>query len=411
MAENKIKLTKAAVDKLTVPESDRVDYFDTELSGFGCRVSPSSKSYFVLKRVNGKLSRVTLGKHGALTPDEARKLAIDALSKMNQGIDIAKEKAKARDRGMKVSEVLDAYFVARTSLKPRTEKTYRDLFRLYLSDWLKQPIAEITKDMVARRHLKIAKDAGKSDQGKAAANNAMRTFRTIYNFANEIMDDSLPVNPVKRLSNTKQWFEVLPKETLVEEADLAKWHEAVNQIDNPTISDYLILLLFTGARRTETASIPWSDVDMDGRKFFFLKTKNGKPLYLPMSDVIYDLFQRRAAYRENDFVFPGTGKTGHLIEPRKQMDKVTATTGIKFTVHDMRRTYTSAIDGIVGYYELKRLLNHSAKFNDVTAGYIVKNIDKLRPLMQKVTDHIMGLCKPTKSGKVIPLRKSVTANS
>lgn len=400
MAENKIKLTKAVVDRLTAPPSGRVEYFDTELDGFSCRVGSKSKTYYVKKRVNGRLVRVTLGKHGVLTPDQARKQAIDALSKMNQGIDIAKEKAKARDRGMKVCEVLDSYFIARTNLKPRTEETYRNLFRLYLSDWLKQPIAEITKDMVARRHLKIGQDAG-----KPAADNAMRTFRAIYNYANEIMDDSLPVNPTKRLSKTRQWYKVGRKETLIQEADLPKWHEAVSQIENPTIRDYLLLLLLTGARRTETASIPWKDVDMNGRMFFFLKTKNGKPLYLPMSDAIYDLFQRRADHRENDFVFPGHGKTGHLVEPRKQMEKVTEATGITFTVHDMRRTYTSAIDGIVGYYELKRLLNHSAKTDDVTAGYVIKEIDKLRPLMQKVTDHIMGLCKPPKAGKVIPLKK------
>ena len=109
--------------------------------------------------------------------------------------------------------------------------------------------------------------------------------------------------------------------------------------------------------------------------------------------------------RENDFVFPGQGKGGHLIEPRKQMDKVTKQTGITFTVHDMRRTYTSAIDGVVGYYELKRLLNHSVKADDVTAGYVVKNIEKLRPLMQKVTDHILTLVQPREPGKIIPFSR------
>lgn len=399
---NKIKLTKAAVDKLAVPPAGRVDYFDTELTGFGCRVSPSTKVYFVLKRVNGKLSRVTLGKHGIVTPDEARKLAIEAMAKMNRGVDIAKEKARARDRGMKVSEVLESYFISRTKLKPRTVTTYRDLFRLYMSDWLNMPVAEITKEMVARRHLKIAQNAG-----EAAANNAMRTFRAIYNYANELMDDTLPVNPIKRLSNTRQWYKVDRRQTLIEEVDLSKWYAAVLQLDNPTIRDYLVLLLLTGARRTETASIRWEDVDMACRKFVLLRTKNGNPLYLPMSDAIHDLFSRREALRENDHVFPGTGRTGHLVEPRKQMARVTEATGITFTVHDMRRTYTSAIDGIVGYYELKRLLNHSVKTDDVTAGYVIKQLEKLRPLMQRVTDHIMKLClSPVPSTNVIPFRKT-----
>lgn len=399
---NKIKLTKSTVDKLTPPPSGRADFFDSELSGFGCRVSHSSKVYFVMKRVCGKLSRVTLGKHGILTPEQARKQAIEALAKMNNGIDIAKEKAKARDRGMRVSEVLESYFIARTSLKPSTVENYNRLFRLYLSDWMKTPIAEITKDMVARRHLKIAQDSG-----EAAANNTMRTFRAVYNYANEIMDDSLPVNPVKRLSNTRQWFKVGRRQTLVEESDLAAWYNAVGTLDNPTIRDYLHLLLFTGARRREIACLRWDDVDMENRKFVLLRTKNGNPLYLPMSDHIVEIFRKRAEVRENDFVFPGAGKTGHLIDPRRQMSKVTELTGIKFTVHDMRRTYASAIDGIVGYYELKRLLNHSVKSDDVTAGYVIKQLEKLRPLMQRVTDHIVALCEPaTATCTVLPFRKS-----
>ena len=223
---------------------------------------------------------------------------------------------------------------------------------------------------------------------------SMRTLRAIYNFANELLDDSLPVNPVKRLSNTRQWFVIERRQTVVHEFDLPKWFEAVNKLENPTIRDYLLLLLFTGARRTETASLKWEDVDMENKTFVLTKTKNGKPLPLPMSDYIHQLFLNRQALVENGFVFPGRGKGGHLVEPRKQMAKVTEQTGITFSVHDMRRTYTSAIDGIVGYYELKRLLNHSAKTDDVTAGYVVKNIEKLRPLMQKVTDHILTLVQP-----------------
>jgi integrase len=124
-----------------------------------------------------------------------------------------------------------------------------------------------------------------------------------------------------------------------------------------------------------------------------------------MSNYIHQLFLNRQALRENDFVFPGQGRGGYLVEPRRQMAKVTEKTGITFSVHDMRRTYTSAIDGIVGYYELKRLLNHSARTDDVTAGYVVKNTEKLRPLMQKVTDHILTLVQQKEPGKVLPLSR------
>lgn len=399
----KIKISKSTVDRLAFAEKGKqIDYFDTELKGFGCRVSASAKTYFVFKRINGKLTRVTVGRHGVITAEQARKDSINILSDLGRGVDVNREKARAREKGITVAKVLERYFIARQELKPRTVKTYQDLFRLYLPDWMKRPIEEITKEAVAERHLKVAKEAGKS-----AANNVMRTFRAIYNFANELLDDSLPVNPVKHLSNTRQWFTIERRQTLVEESDLSEWFEAVNRLYNPTIRDYLLLLLFTGARRTEVAALPWEDVDMANKTFVLTKTKNGKPLPLPMSDYLYQLFRNRLALRENEFVFPGRGGKNHLVEPRKQMEKVTEQTGIKFTVHDMRRTYTSTIDGIVGYYELKRLLNHSAKTDDVTAGYVVKNIEKLRPLMQKVTDHILTLVQPQEPGKILPLNRPI----
>ena len=76
----KIKISKATVDRLPLAgKGEQIDYFDTELKGFGCRVSTTAKTYFVLKRVNGKLTRVTLGRHGVKTAEKARKDAIDTL--------------------------------------------------------------------------------------------------------------------------------------------------------------------------------------------------------------------------------------------------------------------------------------------------------------------------------------------
>ncbi len=383
----KQKLTKSVIDRLPFAEAGkRYEAWDSDLKGYGVRVSASEKTFIVMRRVNGKLTRVTLGKHGVLTADEARKKAIKIISELGDGVDVNAEKTRKRDRSNTVSDMLESYFLARQELKPRTVTTYRDLFRLYLHDWQGKPIGEITKDMVAARHLKIAKQSG-----KAAANNTMRTFRAVYNYANELMDDALPVNPVKRLSNTRQWFKVERKQTLINEWDLPKWFDAVMVLKNATIRDYLLLLAFTGGRREETASLKWDRVDMENRFFVLTETKNGKPLPLPMSDFIYGIFQSRLALRENNFVFPGTGKTGHLIEPRKQMAKVTKETGVKFTVHDMRRTYASAIDGIVGHYELKSLLNHAADAGDVTFGYVVKTARKIQPLMDMVSETLMGV--------------------
>ena len=51
-------------------------YRDDLLPGFGLRVTNSgAKAYFAEKRISGKNTRITIGKHGPLTPEQARKQA------------------------------------------------------------------------------------------------------------------------------------------------------------------------------------------------------------------------------------------------------------------------------------------------------------------------------------------------
>lgn len=384
----KIKLTKSTIDKLPIPQMGaRVDYFDTDCKGFGIRVSSNSRRFFVLKRVKGKLTRVMLKPYGVITPEQARVEANKAISKLYDGIDINAEKAKDNLKGMTLADALKKYFETKT-LKPRTVENYGDLFRLYLDDWLHKPISGITKEMVATRHLNIS-----NQNRKAAANNVMRTLRAVYNFANELHDDTLPPNPVKRLSNTGQWNKIERRQTVIPAKQLPQVFQAIQKLENPVIRDYILLLLFTGARRREMACLRWESVDLEAKIFTLMVTKNGKPLILPMSNFIYDIFNKRKALRENDYVFPGHGKTEHLIDSRKQVNAITQITAVEFTLHDLRRTFASNISGtVVGGYELKRLLNHSFGNDDVTAGYVIHSIEKLRIIMQEATDHLLMLC-------------------
>ena len=121
----KLNITKDKVDSLPLPATGRIDYFDEKLTGFGVRVSPTAKTYFVMARVNGKLTRVTIGKHGSpKTADGARKEALGILGDMTKGIDHNQEKVKARARGLSLSDAADQYFESR-DLKDSTKKYYK----------------------------------------------------------------------------------------------------------------------------------------------------------------------------------------------------------------------------------------------------------------------------------------------
>lgn len=423
----KIKISKTTVDKLPYPLGERVDYFDTDLTGFGVRASKTAKTYYVMARVNGKLIRHTLGRHGIIDADKARRKAKSVLGEMTDGKDPNLEKANNRERGNTLQDIFDQYLTARPQMKRHTKQVDKSLLNCHLSDWLNKPIQEITKEMVAKRHLKIAQETK-----HVTANNAMRLFRRLYNFALGISaEDSLPQNPVNRLSDTRQWFKESRRQTILKDHELFVWYSALQKIDNPLVRDYLELLLFTGLRKNEGLTLKWADVDMTGKTFTVQDTKNGKPHTLPMSTALHALFSRRKELRENGYVFPGReikkaikpedkAKSvviieKHLIEPKRQvkslehisqlilngvetseeLEKIKTENpkkvieGITFCLHDLRRTFSTIAEQHVSYSELKRLMNHTDK--DVTQGYIVISVEKLRAPMQRVTDAIVKL--------------------
>jgi len=422
----KIKLTKIAVDKLPFAEKGKqVDFYDAELPAFGVRVSHTSKVYFVRKRINGKMTRVNLGRHGVVTADDARNDAKDAFTDLRKGVDINREKAKSMERGITLQKVYEDYQTARPAMKDRTKSVDTSLLNCHLSDWLKKPIRDITDDMIKRRHLKIAKNSGVN-----TGNNVMRLFRRLHRFAGRSLKELLNRDLVKDALEG-QWFKVDRRQTVLKDYELPTWHKGVQKISNPVIRDYLLLLMFTGLRENEGMSLLWDDVDMEGETFTIRKeiAKNKKAHTVPMSDYLKDLFQGRLDARENAFVFPGTGKSGHLTETKRQVDFIERETkkmlngvetdeemeklikeqpadkikpGIRFCLHDLRRTFASIAENEVSYSVLKRLMNHSDK--DVTQGYIILSIDKLRLPMQQITDTIKGMLAEKKAGKVIQMR-------
>lgn len=385
MSEPRKKLTKSYIDTIPTPNKPQVDYFDSELKGFGLRVGATKKIFFVMARVNGRLTRVTIGKYGILTPEQARKDAKLVLGQMHKGVDPNKEKASKQARSITLAKAYEEYQKIR---KPKEITVYTDKCLMgHLSDWQDKPIAEITKDMVEKRHRSISEGVGKH-----AANNTFRMFRRVYNCINSRLDDSLPQNPVSRLSATKQWEKVGRRQTIIPDSDLPSWYRAVRSIDNPFMRNYLIILLFTGMRKNEGLSIEWTNVNMVDKTITLPETKNGKPHIIPMSNYLFGLFSELQAIRQNEYVFPAfvtDGKTGHMTEPKRQVQKVKGKTKIEFCLHDLRRVFKTVAQDTVTKAESDRLTNHSSR--DAGDGYIILSTEKVREPMQRITDKLLCL--------------------
>ena len=91
--------------------------------------------------------------------------------------------------------------------------------------------------------------------------------------------------------------------------------------------------------------------------------------------------------------------------PKKAVLKVAELSGVPFILHDLRRTFATIADSLdLPAYALKRLLNHKMN-NDVTAGYIVADVERLRKPMQLITEYILKCMGVIKSAEVIAIQQ------
>ncbi len=380
-----LRLTRRVIDELPHPSAGQVYYRDTTLPGFGLRVGARSKVYFAEGQVHGRTRRVTIGRADVFAPEVARKRAQALLGDMAEGTDPNEQKRTQRTDRVTVSAAFERFFEARTALSPYTVSSYQRTARLYLKSWNKTPLAAITRPMVLKKHQQLA-----AAHGETTANNAMRHLRSVYNFIAATEDD-FPPNPVQILSQARAWYRERRRQTLVSAMDLPAWWKAV--LAEPEYSrDFLIMALFTGMRRGELSKLRWENVDLKARTLHLPTTKNGDPLNLPLSEFIADLLAERAKNTAGSpWVFPGPGKAGHLVETKKFLARVTAGSGVEFTMHDLRRTFITIAESLdVPHYALKRLLNHRTN-GDVTGGYIVINAERLRGPVEKVAARILEL--------------------
>ena len=114
---------------------------------------------------------------------------------------------------------------------------------------------------------------------------------------------------------------------------------------------------------------------------------------LPLPEFLHRLLRRR---RKRDttspFVFPGRTPERPLGDIRYHMDLIATNSGIDIDLHDLRRTFETSADALdLPYYAMKKLLNHSTK-GDVTSGYIINDVKRLKEPMDRISAYLLEKC-------------------
>mgnify|MGYP005627169479 FL=1 len=403
-AKETVNFTKSFLDKLSIPEdSKRPCYHDSNTIGLSLRVTSNSiKSFFVQRRINKRTTKVTLGRYPEMTIQQARIKAIKTFNSISDGINpnnLIKDEAIRR---VTLEQVFNDYVRSRgTNLKDNTKKGYISAFNNYLSQWSNTPISEITRDMVEKKHREITK------QSPTRANTVMRQLRAYFNYAmGEYEDgDGIPIfvhNPVSRLSHIKAWNREKRKQTVIKTYDLKKWYDTVMELPQHQLNnkkpnaaevcrDLFLFILFTGLRRREASTLMWDNIDFKDHSLTIEDTKNHEAHSLPLTPFLLEILERRKS--DSPYIFQGKTLDKSLNDPKKQLEKVRKISGVYFNLHDLRRTFITIAESLdINTYALKQLLNHKDQ-RDVTGGYIITDMERLRKPMNKITNYIMEQVK------------------
>jgi integrase len=407
------KLTDMFVERVKPPAAGRIEYFDAAFPGLALRVTDTGgKSWCAFYRFQGRLRRLTIGSYPALKPAQARREAQTALERVRQGIDPAEEKRARRDARTPENDTFEA--VARDYLERHVRPNHRAstfaegkriLERDVLPKWRKRPIASIS-----RRDVIDLIDGILERGATVQANRTLARLRALFNWA--IEKDRVAVSPVARMKLPTQ---ETARDRVLTDDELRWFWQACEAIGWP-FGPLCKILLLTGQRRDEVATMAWPELNEDGRLWTIPrhKVKNDRGHDVQLSDATLALL--RSLPRIGDgLIFTTTVETpvSGFSRAKRRLDAAMLKAKGKdepipdWTLHDLRRTAATGMARL-GFppHVVEKVLNHaSGTIRGVAAVYNrFAYAEERRAALEAWGRHVAGLIAPAPAN-VVSLRK------
>ncbi len=387
-------LTKTVIESLACSPGKRtLVVYDEAVRSLNITVTPSNRSFYVYRKLNGRPVRFRLGGYPELTPEVARKLALKHLAGMAEGID-PRDARRAIRTSMTLGELHTKWLEnhAKQRHRPRTIEVEESLWKVCLEDWAGRPLATLREQDVRDKHADIAKE-----RGQTTANRAVQLLRRMFNYAR------LPINPAGK--GAVDFFKEKTRDRFLQPDELPRFFKSLAAEPYETAADAIRILILTGARRSNVQSMRWEEVDLERSTWTIpgSKTKNGDPLPVHLVEeakVILRARKELATKKAADgderygrgFVFPSyrvDAKVPHLTELKTVWARILERAKIDdLRVHDLRRTLGSwqAVLGtslpIIG-----KSLGHSHQA--ATAIYARLHLDPVRASVEAATAAIL----------------------
>lgn len=306
--ENRIKFGKEKLEKLPLPDTGkRATYYDEIVPKLAVRLTGAgTKTFYIVKRVGASMAWLKLGVFPDMTIENARKEAENKLGLFAGGDNPAETR-----RALKAEPTLAEFFKEYGKRHGQKKKAWRDDQQRY-RDYLEKPLGAKKLSAITRESIgRILSDM--EHDGRAGATvNSVRALASGL-FGRAIEWGYLTDNPVKGIKTRK----ANKRDRFLQAHELPRFFAAVSEEPNETIRDYFLLSLLTGARRANVQAMRWNQINLEEGIWRIPDTKNGTPQNVTLSPEAAAILKAREATADGPFVFPGTGESGHLVEPKK----------------------------------------------------------------------------------------------
>jgi integrase len=333
METKRFPFTKRKLEALAPPDKQRVYFQDEGSEGLNlCVTAGGARTFYLVKKFQGRTIRVALGKFPTMSVEQARKACRALVAKMSEGIDV--QAARQAQRHEQTVQGLWEFWQA--DAKQRGVRTVGEDERRYarfLGPWAGRRLSAIHKSDVQAVFAKVS-----VENGIYAANRLLTLVKAMFHKAADMgFTGADPTAGVKKHREEK-------RDRFLHSDELQGFFRALFAESNATLRDLLLVALLTGARCGNVQAMRWDEIDFATCLWRIPRTKSGKPVVVPLVPAAVEILrQRRESSNGSPWVFSSKKtKTGHITELKRVWQRIVRGANlIDCRPHDLRRSLAS----------------------------------------------------------------------